>query len=65
MNGTNFALEHGEEDIFKGMTLNLVKNVCTLTGDEFAQQLDGAFAEWRGEGRRGIWVHVPLAQVRK
>ena len=66
MNGPNdnFALEHAELDMFNGMTLNLVENECSLSSSEFAQQFEGALAEWRGEGRRGIWVYVPLKKVR-
>ena len=63
MSSGNFALDNGEEDMFNGITLNLVANPCSLTAGQFAEQLEGALAEWRGEGRRGIWVHVPLAQV--
>ena len=60
----NFVLDNAEEDIFNGMTLNLLTTQCTLSPEEFFQHLEGALAEWRGEGRKGVWVHLPLEQVR-
>ena len=60
----NFAIDNATEDIFNGVTLNLIETPCTLPAQEFAQHFEGALAEWRGEGRRGVWVHLPLKQVR-
>jgi hypothetical protein len=60
----NVVIDAAEGDLFAGATVNFVEKPCTLSAEEFAQQLEGAMADWRSDGRRGVWVHVPLAQVR-
>ena len=60
----NFVLDNAEEDMFNGVTLNLLKTKCThISAEDFQQQFQYALAQWRSEGRCGVWVYVPLQQV--